>query len=273
VAPPTPARRRPLVLGNWKMNRGGPDAADLARAVVKELGGRAPEGVEIALLPPFTALSTVASVLEGTGVGLGAQSCHGEASGAFTGEISAEMLASCKCAYVLCGHSERRMNAGERDSIVQELVAAVVRAGLRPVLCVGESLEDRESGREGQVIHMQVVAGIGSIPTEAVARLVIAYEPVWAIGTGRNATPEQVVEAHEIVREALLDPYGADKAAAKEVRVVYGGSVKPGNAAALLSAPGVDGALVGGASLDAAGFAAIVRAAAPETSGAALGGK
>jgi triosephosphate isomerase len=182
------------------------------------------------------------------------------------------MLAAWKCAFVLCGHSERRTLDGEDDAAVRAKVGAALRAGLRPVLCVGETLEEREAGRTAEVLARQVAAGVAGLAADrAGAGLDVAYEPVWAIGTGRNATPEQAAEGHRAVRESLSRAMGRDAAAA--VRVIYGGSVNPGNAAALLAAPGVDGALVGGASLDAAGFAAIVRAAVPEISGAARGGK
>ncbi len=251
------------------MHRGGPDGAKLARSVLRSLGGRAPEGVDVALLPPLTALGAVGAALEGSGVHLGAQDCHAEEAGAFTGSVPAEMLAAWKCSLVLCGRSERRSLSGDGDAAVRAKVGAALRAGLRPLLCVGETLEEREAGRTAAVLARQVAAGVEGLGAEAA--LDVAYEPVWAIGTGRTATPEQAVEGHRLVRESLVRALGA--AAAKGVRVVYGGSVNPGNAAALLSAPGVDGALVGGASLDAAGFAAIVRAAVPETSGAARGGK
>ncbi len=264
--------RRPLVAGNWKMNHGGPEAADLARAVVRALGGRAPDGVEVVLLPPFPALAAVGAALEGTGLGLGAQDCHAAGPGAHTGSVAAEMLSAWKCGFVLCGHSERRTLAGEDDAAVRGKVGAALRAGLRPILCVGETLVEREAGRTGEVLARQVAAGLEGLDAGGVGgRLAVAYEPVWAIGTGRNATPEQAAEGHRAVRESLVRALGRGPAAG--VRVVYGGSVNPGNAAALLAAPGVDGALVGGASLDAAGFAAIVRAAVPETSGAARGGK
>ena len=270
AAPSSRPARPPLVMGNWKMHRGGPDAAELARAVVRDLGGRAPEGVEVAVLPSFPALGAVGAALEGSGVRLGAQDCHAEAAGAFTGSVAAEMLAAWKCSFVLCGHSERRRIDGENDAAVRAKVAAALRAGLRPVLCIGETLEEREAGGTEEVLARQVVEGIHGLAADEAAGLEVAYEPVWAIGTGRNATPEQASEGHRVVRGALARALGGEAAGA--VRVIYGGSVNPGNAAALLSAPGVDGALVGGASLDAAGFAAIVRAAAPATA-AARGGK
>ena len=252
------APRLPLVAGNWKMNRGGREGADLARAVVRELGGRAPSFATVALLPPFPALAAVEEAIRGSGVLLGAQDCAAEASGAFTGEVAAEMLAGWGCALVLCGHSERRRR-GEDDGQVRAKVAAARRAGIRPVLCVGETAEERDAGRTSAVVARQAKAATAGLRAEDAAGLTVAYEPVWAIGTGRNATPEEAAAGHRAVRAALAESLGAKGAEA--VPVIYGGSVTPGNAAALLSAPGVDGALVGGASLDAAGFAAIVKAA------------
>ena len=262
---------RPLVAGNWKMNRGGPDAADLARAVLAELGGKVPEEVDAALLPPFTALGAVGAAIGKSGLLLGAQDCHPGPEGANTGAVAAEMLAAWGCALVLCGHSERRRRDVGDDKAVRDRVGAALRAGMRPVLCVGETLSERDAGKTGAVLSRQVLAGVDGLAPEESATLDVAYEPVWAIGTGRNATPEQASEGHRVVREALAEAFGRDAAAS--VRVLYGGSVNPGNAAALLAAPGVDGALVGGASLDAAAFAAIVRAAAPAKAGSARGGR
>jgi triosephosphate isomerase len=269
VSAPAPGRL-PLVAGNWKMHRGGREGVDLARALVEALGGRAPAGAAVALIPPFPALGAVGAALGGSGVHLGAQDCHAEATGAFTGSVAAEMLASWGCAFVLCGHSERRRLAGDDDGAVRAKVGAALRAGLRPILCVGETLEERDAGRTAEVLARQVAAGTAGLAPADAARLEVAYEPVWAIGTGRTASPEQAAEGHRTVREALGRALGADAAAA--ARVLYGGSVNAGNAAALMAAPGVDGALVGGASLEAAGFAAIVRAAAAATAGSARGG-
>ncbi|MCK6480569.1 MAG: triose-phosphate isomerase [Planctomycetes bacterium] len=257
-------------MGNWKMHRGGPDGADLARAVLAALGGRAPAGVEVVLLPPPTAIAPVADAIRGTGVRLGGQSCHAAEKGAFTGETAAPFLAALGCGFVLCGHSERRRLSGEDDAAVAARVRAALAAGLRPVLCVGETLEERDAGATEAVISRQVAAGTAGLDAAAAARLEVAYEPVWAIGTGRTATPAQASEGHGTAREALSRGLGA--AAASAVRVLYGGSVNPGNAEALLSAPGVDGALVGGASLEAAGFAAIVKAAAAVRAVPATGG-
>jgi triosephosphate isomerase len=252
------------------MHRGGPEGADLARALLRELGGRAPGGVEVLLLPPFPTIPAVREALAGSGVRLGAQDCHAEPEGAFTGSVSAEMLAAWGCAAVLCGHSERR-GAGEDDRAVRAKVGAALRSGLRPVLCVGETAAERDAGATEGVLARQVAAGLEGLAAADAARLDVAYEPVWAIGTGRNASPGQAADGHRAVRDAVARALG--RGAAEAVRVLYGGSVNPGNAADLLSAPGVDGALVGGASLDAAGFAAIVRAAAPAKAGSARGGQ
>lgn len=267
---PAPSARPPLVAGNWKMHRGGPDAAHLARSVAAAVADPPPGDVEVALLPPATAIAAVAGALEGTGIRLGAQSCHAFGSGAFTGEVAAPFLREWGCIYVLCGHSERRRHSGEDDGAVAARLRAALDAGLRPLLCVGETIEEREEGRTTAVLARQVETAVHGLGSGDAERLELAYEPVWAIGTGRTATPEQAAEGHRTVREALARTVG--EAAAGAVRVLYGGSVNPGNARALLSAPGVDGALVGGASLEAAAFAAIVRAAAGTRTGAAGGG-
>ncbi len=262
--------RPPLVMGNWKMHHGGPDGADLARGIAAAVAALPPGNVEVAVLPPHTALAPVAGALSGTGILLGAQSCHAEGKGAFTGETAAPALAAWGCTFVLCGHSERRRLFGEDDAAVAARVRAALAAGLRPVLCVGETLAERDAGRTAEVLARQVEAAVAGLDGPAATRLEVAYEPVWAIGTGRNAVPEQAAAGHRVVREALAKGLGA--AAASAVRVLYGGSVNPGNAEALLSAPGVDGALVGGASLEAAAFAAIVKAACPRWADAGPGG-
>ncbi len=258
MAAATPPRRA-LVAGNWKMHRGGRDGAALARELLAALGGSAPAGADVLVLPPFPALGSVGEALRGTGVLLGAQDCHAAASGAHTGHVAAEMLRDWGCTHVLAGHSERRRLDGEGDDAVRAKVEAILRAGLVPVLCVGETLEERDGGRTAEVVQRQVVAGVRGLDGRAAAALVVAYEPVWAIGTGRTATPAQAVEGHAAARSAFAECHGAGAASA--LRILYGGSVNKGNAVELLASPGVDGALVGGASLEAAGFAAIVRAA------------
>ncbi len=250
-------RRTPLVAGNWKMNLTNPEAMRFARSLVGEpLSALA---VEVVLLPPFTALAEVALVLSGSRISLGGQDLHWERAGAFTGEISAAMLRSVSCEYVLVGHSERRRHFGESPDVVARKTSAALDGGLVPVVCVGESREEREAGRTESVLEAQVSPVLERILGVPGDRLVFAYEPVWAIGTGVNATPAQAQEAHAWLRARLRRALGA---AVEAVRLLYGGSVTPENGGALLGQPEVDGVLVGGASLDAPSFAAIVRAAA-----------
>lgn len=255
-----PSSRLPLVMGNWKMHRGGPDGADLARAVLAALGGRAPAGVEVVLLPPPTAIAPVADAIRGTGVRLGGQSCHAAEKGAFTGETAAPFLAALGCGFVLCGHSERRRLSGEDDAAVAARVRAALAAGLRPVLCVGETLEERDAGATEAVISRQVAAGTAGLDAAAAARLEVAYEPVWAIGTGLTPMPSDIAEMHAYLRKRLSDALPKDDEG-ERVRLLYGGSANAGNAVELLATPGVDGLLVGGASLDAEAFWKMVQAA------------
>jgi triosephosphate isomerase len=242
-----------LVVGNWKMNTGRQEAVSLAAAAAALADEVAP-AVEVVLLPPFPWLDPVGRVLAGSRAVLGAQNLHAEENGAFTGEVSGAMLADAGCRYVVVGHSERRHLMGEDDAIVAAKVARAQRSGLRPILCVGETLDEREAGREREVVERQVAAGLER--ADLSRGIVIAYEPVWAIGTGRTATPEQAQEMHALIRGRLS---GTD--AAGDARILYGGSVKPSNAAELFTRPDVDGGLIGGASLDAGDFDAIVRAA------------
>jgi triosephosphate isomerase len=244
--------RRKLVAGNWKMN-GLRSALPEVKAMVE--GARGLGRVDLAVCPPAILASAVGEALLGSPVALGGQDCHAKASGAFTGDLSAEMWADAGARYVIVGHSERRQYHGESDADVAAKAAAVVRAGLSPIICVGESLAERDAGQTLKVIATQLA---GSIPDEA-GRVdtVIAYEPVWAIGTGRTPTVEQVEEVHQAIGRALDARFGAT---GLQIRVLYGGSVKPDNAAELMAVPGVDGALVGGASLKAADFLAIARA-------------
>ncbi|HEU4394754.1 MAG TPA: triose-phosphate isomerase [Planctomycetota bacterium] len=252
----TAAGRRPLIAANWKMNRGGPDGADLARATVRELGGRAPAGAEVALLPPSTALVPVADALRGTGVLLGAQDCAAEVPGAFTGDTAAEMLAAWGCALVLCGHSERRRLRGEDDAIVRAKVGAALRAGLRPVLCVGETAEERDAGRTAAVVARQAKAGVSGLEAPEAARLAVAYEPVWAIGTGRNAQGSDAAAMADVIRDTLGSLGFTDRGG--DIPILYGGSVSSSNIAEFMTEPSIDGALVGGASLKPDEMAAIV---------------
>lgn len=250
--------RRFFVAGNWKMHGTLTECVELARQVRDRLAGVTE--VDVAVCPPFPYLVPVGGELTGSPIGLGAQNCYHELKGAYTGEVSPTMLVDCGCRYVILGHSERRHILGETDDFIRKKLEASLGVGLTPILCVGETLEEREGGKTMSVVERQVRTGLEGLPAESLRRIVIAYEPVWAIGTGRNATPEQAQEVHAFIRE-LLRSLGGDEAA-QEIRIQYGGSVKPGNAASLLEQPDVDGALVGGASLDAGQFAAIVGAAA-----------
>ena len=245
-----------IVAGNWKMNK----TVSESLALVRELRDLAGDfgGVEVVVAPPFTSLHPVMAALDGSPLRLAAQNCHWEKSGAFTGEVAAPMLKELGCTYVIVGHSERRQLFGETDETVNKRSRAVVAAGLLPIVCVGETLEEREAGRTLEVVSRQVQGALARFSAQQVARFVLAYEPVWAIGTGRNATSAQAQEVHAAIRSQLARLY--DGETARQVRIQYGGSVKPDNAAELLGQPDVDGALVGGASLKAADFAAIVRA-------------
>jgi len=257
--------RTPLVIANWKMHGTLGEARALASAIRDGL--RRVRGVEVALCPPFTALSTVAEIVGSGAIKLGGQNCHHEASGAHTGEISPAMLADLGCRYVIVGHSERRGEMGETDDQINRKLHAALSHRLLPVLCVGETAEERRQGLTFTTIEGQLRAGLAGVSADVAASVVVAYEPVWAIGTGVNATPAQAGEVHGYVRGLLSEL--ASKETAQTMRILYGGSVKADNAGALLAEPEIDGALVGGASLSAAGFIAIVKAARP---GAVSGG-
>lgn len=250
--------RKPFVAGNWKMNSNRASAAELARALAGHLGRN--EAVDVAVCPPAPFLLAVHEEIAGSLIALGAQNMYFEKSGAFTGEVSPAMLADCGCKYVILGHSERRAVFGEDDELVNRKVLAALAQGLHPILCVGETLAQREAGQTNQIVAAQLRAGLVGVRPEQMRDVTIAYEPVWAIGTGRVASPEQAEEVHAFLRQSLNDMYGADLA--QTVRIQYGGSVKGDNAAGLLSQPNVDGALVGGASLKIEEFLEIVRAAA-----------
>ena len=230
-----------------------------AHALVRQLLGLEAESVEVVVCPPFTALASVAQLLKGSSIGLGAQDLYWEAQGAYTGEVSPAMLADAGCRYVIIGHSERRTSFGETDETVRKKLAAALKQGLTPIACIGETLAEREANRTVDVLTRQLEGGLKGLSEADARRLVIAYEPVWAIGTGRNATPEQAQDAHRFIRQHLAKRFGA--ATAEALRILYGGSVNAGNAASLLHQADVDGALVGGASLKAESFAAIVKAA------------
>jgi triosephosphate isomerase len=244
--------RRPIVAGNWKMHLTRSEAAGFCRAL---RAGLSDPPAEVVLFPSFPLLAAVAEALAGSGVGLGGQDVHPEARGAHTGDVSAAQLADAGCRWVLCGHSERRRDHGETDGLVAAKVTAALEAGLVPVACVGETREERRSGRTFEVLARQ----LEPLPDDP--RLVLAYEPVWAIGTGETATPETAEDAHAFLRERLARRAGAD--AAEATRILYGGSVTPDNASGLASRAHVDGFLVGGASLDPARFLAILSTFAP----------
>jgi triosephosphate isomerase len=246
--------RKPLIAGNWKLNCLQADAVALARAVVD--GCKTVKDREVMVAPVFTVLGAVRQALDGSDVALGAQDVYWEPSGAFTGEVSAPMLRDVGCSHVIIGHSERRQHFAETDYTVAKKVSAAVDAGLIPVVCVGETLAQREAGATFEVIQHQVAGGLVELPQEHFSRLVIAYEPVWAIGTGRTATPEQAEDVHARIRELLASVL--TPAAASAVRILYGGSVKPDNVDTLMACPNVDGALVGGASLKPDDFLRIV---------------
>jgi triosephosphate isomerase len=250
--------RTPLVMGNWKMYGLLAEARALATGVRDGL--KRLRDVEVALCPPYTALTVVNEVLGNGPIRLGAQNCHWDASGAHTGEISPVMLADLGCRYVLLGHSERRREMGETDEQVNRKVRAALAHRLTPVLCVGETAEERRQGLTFTTVEGQLRAGLAGVPADGIASMVLAYEPVWAIGTGVNATPAQAAEVHGYLR-GLLSEVGS-KETAQGVRILYGGSVKADNADTLLAEQEIDGALVGGASLNAPGFIAIARKAA-----------
>ena len=220
-------------------------------------GVRRVRGVDVVLCPPFTALAAVAEVVRDSAVGLGAQNCHWDAQGAHTGEISAAMLTELGCRWVVLGHSERRKEMGETDDLINRKMTAVIGRGLTPILCVGETAEERRQGLTFTTVEGQLRAGLAGIPPDAIATIVLAYEPVWAIGTGQNATPAQAAEVHGYLRGLLSEL--TIKETAQAIRILYGGSVKADNAAELCAAPDIDGALVGGASLKAADFVAIAK--------------
>jgi triosephosphate isomerase len=248
--------RSEIVAGNWKMHKTQAEGVQLAASVVSGLG--AGSARKVVLCPPYTALAGVAGALQGSPVALGAQNVHWEDSGAFTGEISAPMLAALGCSYVIVGHSERRALFGETDENVARKLRAVAAGGMIPILCVGETLEGRRSGDTERVVTGQLRGALDGWASRGGDDLIIAYEPVWAIGTGVTANPDQAQEVHRLVRDFLEGAFGAGVAAATSI--LYGGSVKPANAAELLGMRDIDGALVGGASLDAESFLGICAA-------------
>jgi triosephosphate isomerase len=241
--------------GNWKMNMLVSEAEALVNGLNSGLDGK--EEVDVVVAPPFTSLHPVSRALSGSSIALAGQNLHWEASGAYTGEVSAAMLLDVGCKYVIIGHSERRQYFGETDETVNRRVKAALAAGLDPIVCVGEVLEERKSGRTWEVVKRQTRDGLAGISKEDAKRLVLAYEPVWAIGTGETATPDQAQEVHGQIRDLIRDLY--DESIAQGLRIQYGGSVKPDNARGLMDQPDVDGALVGGASLKVESFLGIVK--------------
>jgi triosephosphate isomerase len=252
----TPARR-PLVVGNWKLHNTRAESQALAAGVAEKSAGLA--NVDLAVAPVFTALDVVGTALAGSAVRLSAQDVYWESRGAFTGEVSAPLLRDAGCTYCIVGHSERRQFFGDSDDHVRRKAAAVLAAGMTPIVCVGESLAQREAGHTEALVLAQLAAALDGLSETQAAAVVVAYEPIWAIGTGRNASPADAQAVHVRIRGAVAQRFGG--AVGAGLRILYGGSVKPDNARALLSEPDVDGALVGGASLDLASFVAIAGAA------------
>ena len=251
--------KKPFVAGNWKMNTDSHTSVELAKRIASGSSEIAGHSVTIAVCPPFIYLQSVATALSASSIAVGAQDVYFESKGAFTGEISALMLKDIGCSYVLCGHSERRHVICETDELINKKVAAAIAGGLLPILCVGELLAERDAGQTEQVVSRQIKNCLDGLSIEKVSAVTMAYEPVWAIGTGRTATPKQAQEAHDFIRKLLADMY--DDQLAEEIRILYGGSAKPANAVDLMHQQDVDGLLVGGASLNAEDFLAIIQAA------------
>ena len=250
--------RKKLMAGNWKMNKTFAEAAELAREIVLAVANR--PDVDVVICPPFTALESVAKVVEGSAIKLGAQNMHHEASGAFTGEVSAPMLRAFFATHVILGHSERRTLFGETDGFINKKVQAALKNQLRPILCVGETLAEREAGSTLKVVQTQVEACLEGVGKDLATNVIIAYEPVWAIGTGKNATADQAQEVHAFIRGLLTKIFGAQPAG--RIRILYGGSMKPANAPELLAQKDIDGGLIGGASLEVRSFLELITAAA-----------
>ncbi len=253
--------RKKIIAGNWKMNKTSADGVTLVQDIVSTVGKQS--DVDVIVCPPFTAIEAAGKALEGSNVKLGAQTMHHEPSGAFTGEVSAPMLRAIFVTHVILGHSERRAYFGETDEIVNRKVLAALKNQLRPIFCVGETLAERESGSTLKVVQTQVERGLEGVSKDLAATVVVAYEPVWAIGTGKVATTEQAQEVHAFIRGLLVKLFG--EPVAQKVRILYGGSMKPANAPELLAQKDIDGGLIGGASLEARSFVELVNAAAAVT--------
>lgn len=253
--------RKKLIAGNWKMNKTSTEAVELVRELVSALGKE--HTVDMVICPPFTALGSVVSILEGSVIKLGAQNMHPEKSGAFTGEVSAEMLRAHFATHVILGHSERRSYFGETDAFINQKVITALKNQLRPILCVGETLAEREAGSALKVVQTQLEKGLEGVSAQLAESVIIAYEPVWAIGTGKVATTAQAQEVHAFIRSLLGKLFGAT--VAQRLRILYGGSMKPANAPELLSQNDIDGGLIGGAALEARSFVDLVKAASAIT--------
>lgn len=252
--------RKPIIAANWKMNMGPAEAKAYLASFKQELSAFDCSNVEKVLVPPFVTIPAVMDTLNGcTCVGVGAQNVSDQDNGAFTGEISTAMLHELGVKYVVLGHSERRQYYGETNSFINKKIKKAIAAGITPIYCIGETLEERDGGKLETVLKSQIVEGLEGLTPGQVADLVIAYEPVWAIGTGRTASAQQAQEAHAFIRKVVADAFGADAAA--KVRIQYGGSMKPGNAPELMAQPDIDGGLIGGAGLQPDSFAAIIKAA------------
>jgi triosephosphate isomerase len=251
--------RKPFVAGNWKMNTDSRTSVELVKAIAFAYSEIAGHSVHVAVCPPFVYLQGVVNALSKSGIAVGAQDIYYEREGAFTGEISPSMLKDIGCTYVLCGHSERRHVIGETDELINKKITAAILGGLLPIFCVGEMIEERKESRTEEVVTRQVKNGLAGLSAGKVSAVTIAYEPVWAIGTGLTATPQQAQEVHALIRKLLGQMY--DTKLAEEISILYGGSVKPDNAAELMREQDIDGLLVGGASLNADDFVAIIQAA------------
>ena len=247
--------RIPIIAGNWKMHKTGSEAKELVKGFAEKIQGVS--NVQTVICPPFTAISAVSEAIKGTNIELGAQNCHFEDKGAFTGEISPVFLIDAGCRYVIIGHSERRQFFKEDDRLINRKIKKALSVGLIPILCVGETLEERKMEQTFDVLRRQVTNGLSEIQMENPIKMVVAYEPVWAIGTGVTATKAQAQEAHRYIRDLLAGLWGSETA--EKVRIQYGGSVKPDNISELMAQDDIDGALVGGASLEADSFAKIVK--------------
>ncbi len=251
--------RKPFVAGNWKMNLDGQDAVALAKGLAEAVQDISSDDVSMAVCPPFVYLQIIGQVLGTSNIALGGQDVYFEPNGAFTGEISCQMLMDVRCTYAIVGHSERRHVIGETDELINRKLAFAIQSGLLPIFCVGELLDERQGGKTEEVVAGQIKKGLAGLSAEKAEAVTVAYEPVWAIGTGKTATPEQAQEVHAFIRGLLGELYGDD--IAEQIRIQYGGSVKPDNAAELMGQKDIDGCLVGGASLKVDDFVAIIKAA------------